>query len=81
MFLTSKMIGYQLKLISNYYERLLSLFPTQFTGKLPVTANTVKKPKAAIVHKKGSNSESEMVNAMYLASFDVKDTNIFQMNN
>ena len=31
------------------------------------------KPKAAIIREKGSNSEREMANAMYLAGFDVKD--------
>jgi phosphoribosylformylglycinamidine synthase len=28
--------------------------------------------KAAIIREKGSNSEREMANAMYLAGFDVK---------
>lgn len=31
------------------------------------------RPKAAILREKGSNSEREMANAMYLAGFDVKD--------
>lgn len=57
------------------------LFPAHFTGKLPVIANTVKKPKAAIILERGSDSEREMVNVMYLAGFDVKETNILQMNN
>ncbi len=51
-------------------------FPTHFTGKLPVTSNTGKKPKAAIIREKGSNSEREMANAMYLAGFDVKDVHM-----
>ncbi|MBC8753893.1 phosphoribosylformylglycinamidine synthase [Kordia sp. YSTF-M3] len=35
--------------------------------------NDGKRPKAAIIREKGSNSEREMANAMYLAGFDVKD--------
>ncbi|PWK17881.1 phosphoribosylformylglycinamidine synthase [Xanthomarina spongicola] len=34
------------------------------------------KPKAAILREKGSNSEREMANAMYLAGFDVKDVHM-----
>ncbi len=34
------------------------------------------KPKAAIIREKGSNSEREMANAMYLAGFDVKDVHM-----
>jgi phosphoribosylformylglycinamidine synthase len=33
-------------------------------------------PKAAIIREKGSNSEREMANAMYLAGFDVKDVHM-----
>ncbi len=51
-------------------------FPSQFTGKLPVTSSGVEKPKAAILREKGSNSEREMANAMYLAGFDVKDVHM-----
>ncbi len=35
-----------------------------------------KRPKAAILREKGSNSEREMANAMYLAGFDVKDVHM-----
>ncbi|MBK5207987.1 MAG: phosphoribosylformylglycinamidine synthase [Flavobacteriaceae bacterium] len=38
--------------------------------------NDEKKPKAAIIREKGSNSEREMANAMYLAGFDVKDVHM-----
>ncbi|WP_136481918.1 phosphoribosylformylglycinamidine synthase [Cognatitamlana onchidii] len=38
--------------------------------------NDGKKPKAAILREKGSNSEREMANAMYLAGFDVKDVHM-----
>ena len=50
-------------------------FPQQFTGKLP-EINPENKPKAAISREKGSNSEREMANAMYLAGFDVKDVHM-----
>ncbi|WP_298546257.1 phosphoribosylformylglycinamidine synthase [uncultured Aquimarina sp.] len=51
-------------------------FPKQFTGKLPLIDNTKPRPKAAIIREKGSNSEREMANAMYLAGFDVKDVHM-----
>ena len=55
-------------------------FPSHFTGKLQLkstsTALGVTKPKAAIIREKGSNSEREMANAMYLAGFDVKDVHM-----
>ncbi len=35
-----------------------------------------QKPKAAILREKGSNSEREMANAIYLAGFDVKDVHM-----
>lgn len=40
---------------------------------VPITGN---RPKAAILREKGSNSEREMANAMYLAGFDVKDVHM-----
>ena len=61
----------------NYKKQPLQYtFPTHFTGKLPVTSSEVAKPKAAIIREKGSNSEREMANAMYLAGFDVKDVHM-----
>ena len=38
--------------------------------------NEGKRPKAAIIREKGSNSEREMANAMFLAGFDVKDVHM-----
>ncbi len=35
-----------------------------------------RRPKAAIIREKGSNSEREMANAMFLAGFDVKDVHM-----
>jgi phosphoribosylformylglycinamidine synthase len=71
----------------NYKNQPLQYkFPEHFTGKLPVISSVVtersrsegekSKPKAAIIREKGSNSEREMANAMYLAGFDVKDVHM-----
>ncbi|WP_299211886.1 phosphoribosylformylglycinamidine synthase [uncultured Aquimarina sp.] len=57
-------------------QSLQYTFPKHFTGKLPITSNGVERPKAAIIREKGSNSEREMANAMYLAGFDVKDVHM-----
>jgi phosphoribosylformylglycinamidine synthase len=74
-----------LKRYDNYNVQPLNyVFPKHFTGKLPnaVTSsdfskkNSIEKPKAAIIREKGSNSEREMANAMYLAGFDVKDVHM-----
>ena len=51
-------------------------FPAHFTGKLPLIDKSKPRPKAAILREKGSNSEREMANAMYLAGFDVKDVHM-----
>ncbi|WP_055442367.1 phosphoribosylformylglycinamidine synthase [Lacinutrix himadriensis] len=68
----------------NYKKQPLQFtFPKHFTGKLKdITSsnssktNRIEKPKAAIIREKGSNSEREMANAMYLAGFDVKDVHM-----
>ena len=60
----------------NYKEQPLQYsFPTEFSGALPEVPTT-NRPKAAILREKGSNSEREMANAMYLAGFDVKDVHM-----
>ncbi|MEC8832347.1 MAG: phosphoribosylformylglycinamidine synthase, partial [Bacteroidota bacterium] len=60
----------------NYKEQPLQYnFPTEFSGSLP-DVPTSNRPKAAILREKGSNSEREMANAMYLAGFDVKDVHM-----
>ncbi|WP_350292160.1 phosphoribosylformylglycinamidine synthase [uncultured Croceitalea sp.] len=62
---------------NNYKEQSLQyVFPDQYSGKLPVPSSGVEKPKAAILREKGSNSEREMANAMFLAGFDVKDVHM-----
>ena len=62
---------------NNYSKSPLKYtFPEHFKGKLPVTDSKSPRPKAAILREKGSNSEREMANAMYLAGFDVKDVHM-----
>ncbi|WP_397363162.1 phosphoribosylformylglycinamidine synthase [Olleya sp. R77988] len=62
---------------NNYKNQPLQYtFPKQFTGKLPNIDSSKPRPKAAILREKGSNSEREMANAMYLAGFDVKDVHM-----
>jgi phosphoribosylformylglycinamidine synthase len=61
----------------NYKNQALNYtFPTHFTGEKPVIDASKPRPKAAIIREKGSNSEREMANAMYLAGFDVKDVHM-----
>jgi phosphoribosylformylglycinamidine synthase len=68
--------GKSLERFENFANQPLSfIFPSHFDGKLPVVSNT-NRPKAAIIREKGSNSEREMANAMYLAGFDVKDVHM-----
>jgi len=58
----------------NYKNQPLKYkFPEGFTGKRPVIATDRPRPKAAVIREKGSNSERELANALYLAGFDVKD--------
>ena len=59
----------------NYKNQpLLYTFPKNSSAKYPTyNISNGARPKAAIIREKGSNSEREMANAMYLAGFDVKD--------
>lgn len=58
----------------NYKKQLLQFsFPNHFTGKKPIIVTSALRPKAAVIREKGSNSERELANALYLAGFDVKD--------
>ncbi len=69
--------GKSLERYENFSNQPLNYnFPKHFNGKKPVILNLVKKPKAAIIREKGSNSEREMANAMHLAGFDVKDVHM-----
>lgn len=61
----------------NYKNQALQYtFPTNFTGTLPKIDPSKPRPKAAVIREKGSNSERELANAMYLAGFDVKDVHM-----
>ena len=61
----------------NYKNQILKYtFPSHFDGKKPIIDPSKPRPKAAIIREKGSNSEREMANAMYLAGFDVKDVHM-----
>lgn len=61
----------------NYKKHVLEYtFPLTFDGKKPVIDPSKPRPKAAVIREKGSNSERELANAMYLAGFDVKDVHM-----
>ncbi|OYQ35459.1 phosphoribosylformylglycinamidine synthase [Flavobacterium cyanobacteriorum] len=61
----------------NYKNQpLVFEFPKHFDGKRVAIDASKPRPKAAIIREKGSNSEREMANAMYLAGFDVKDVHM-----
>ncbi len=63
--------------LMNYKKQPLQFnFPFHFDGAKPVINFSVARPKAAIIREKGSNSEREMANAMFLAGFDVKDVHM-----
>ena len=60
----------------NYKNQPLTYsFPDTFTGKKPAK-NAEKRPIAAIIREKGSNSEREMANALYQAGFEVRDVHM-----
>ncbi|RYD96061.1 MAG: phosphoribosylformylglycinamidine synthase [Sphingobacteriales bacterium] len=66
---------------NNYKNQPLQYtFPAHFEGKRPglrqAQADNTARPKAAIIREKGSNSEREMANALYLAGFEVKDVHM-----
>ena len=59
----------------NYKNQPLSfIFPKDFNGNKPL--NPSKRPLAAVIREKGSNSEREMANALHLAGFDVRDVHM-----
>lgn len=62
---------------NNYKKQPLQFaFPAHFNGKKPAIDASKPRPKAAIIREKGSNSEREVANAMFLAGFDVKDVHM-----
>ena len=61
----------------NYKDQpLYYTFPEGFLGKMPQISPSPKRPKAAILREKGSNSERELAHAMYLAGFEVRDVHM-----
>ena len=69
--------GKSLERYENFANQpLVYEFPKHSDGKKPIINNQQPRPKAAIIREKGSNSEREMANAMYLAGFDVKDVHM-----
>lgn len=59
----------------NYKKQPLAYhFPADFSGRLPQISEP--RPVAAVIREKGSNSEREMANALYLAGFQVKDVHM-----
>ncbi len=61
----------------NYKNQPLTYrFPAHFTGTRPEIDESKKKPVAAVVREKGSNSEREMANALHLAGFEVRDVHM-----
>ena len=61
----------------NYKHQALEYkFPKLFDGKKPDLSGLETRPKAAVIREKGSNSEREMANALFLAGFDVKDVHM-----
>ena len=64
---------------SNFKKQPLLLdFPKKFNGKLPSFGGVGggRRPKAAVIREKGSNSEREMAYMMHLAGFEVKDVHM-----
>ena len=62
---------------ANYKDQPLRYhFPAHFSGQVPTIDKGVKKPKAAILREKGSNSERELAHALYLAGFEVRDVHM-----
>ncbi|PHN08227.1 phosphoribosylformylglycinamidine synthase [Flavilitoribacter nigricans] len=61
----------------NYKDQPLRYqFPEGFNGTMPAAVPAGKRPKAAVLREKGSNSERELAHAMYLAGFDVRDVHM-----
>lgn len=62
----------------NYKNQPLQFkFPQNFDGIKPI--KPIKRPLAAVIREKGSNSERELANALYLAGFDVRDVHMMDL--
>ncbi len=66
------------RLVNYKAQGLAYVFPGEITASQHSSDAAPRngRPKAAILREKGSNSEREMANAMYLAGFDVKDVHM-----
>jgi len=63
------------KRFENYkIQPLKYQFPSIFSGQKP--ERPAKRPLAAVIREKGSNSERELANALFLAGFDVRDVHM-----
>ena len=61
----------------NYKNQPLAfILPAHFSGQKPDINPNMTRIKAAVIREKGSNSERELANALYLAGFDVKDVHM-----
>ena len=66
---------------NNYKKQPLKLnFPKKFKGIMP-DLNLKNRPVAAVLREKGSNSERELANALFLAGFKVKDIHMTDLIN
>ncbi len=62
---------------TNYKNQPLQYtFPAHFTGIKPEINVNKARIKAAVIREKGSNSERELANVLYLAGFDVRDVHM-----
>lgn len=65
------------KRYGNYKNQPLHFkFPAHFHGRKPDIDDSKPRIKAAVIREKGSNSERELANALYLAGFDVRDVHM-----
>ena len=69
---TAENLGF-VRFINYKQQPLIYKFPNHFTGEKPQINSSKQRPVAAVLREKGSNSERELANALYLAGFDVKD--------
>ncbi len=62
---------------NNYKKQELKyIFPSFYTGEIEERNQITRKPIAAILREKGSNSEREMANALFQAGFEVRDVHM-----
>ena len=64
------------KVTPDFFSPKYFKFPTNFTGTIPMLSEMEYRPKADVIREKGSNSERELANALFLAGFQVKDVHM-----